>query len=246
MISGGARHINAYRQIYVLSKKMCNGNIININPSFNKLSTRKHSTFNRIRSFPEKYIQYGTYTNRLPASTIPLISPQIMTSLCEFSTTVSNAENETVLNPSHPILTDNNQSSDSKEPEAKAISLDFRDYFDVHKLFTTKDLFNARVHLGHSVRSLLPQMRPFIYGVRFDTCIFDLDETALLLRQALNFMAHVANRGGIILFVARQPQMVHMVERTAIECGEYAQCRQWSTETFTATRMVRFRVNLFI
>jgi small subunit ribosomal protein S2 len=26
-----------------------------------------------------------------------------------------------------------------------------------------------------------------------------------------------------------------MVERTAVECGEYAQCRQWSTEIFTAT-----------
>ena len=57
-------------------------------------------------------------------------------------------------------------------------------------------------------------------------------------------MAHVAHRGGIILFVARQPQMVHMVERTAVECVEYAQCRQWSTEIFTATTKVSVQFNI--
>ena len=90
------------------------------------------------------------------------------------------------------------------------------------------------------------QMRPFIHGTRFDTCIFDLDETSLLLRQALNFMAHIAHRGGIILFIGRQPQMAHMVERTAIECGEYAHCRQWNTMAFTASHQVRLIYGFFV
>ena len=81
-------------------------------------------------------------------------------------------------------------------------------------VFSVADLFKARVHLGHTPRSLTEQMRPFIYGTRFDVCIFDLDETAVLLRQSLNFLAHISYRGGIILFVARQPQIVHLVERT--------------------------------
>ena len=78
------------------------------------------------------------------------------------------------------------------------------------------------------------QMKPFLYGHRFDTTIIDLDETALLLRQALNFMAHIAYRGGVIMFLVRQPQFVHLVERTAIESGEYAHCRKWKTEILTA------------
>ena len=77
-------------------------------------------------------------------------------------------------------------------------------------------------------------MRPFIYGHRFDTTIIDLDETSLLLRQALNFLAHIAYQGGIILFMARQPQIVHLVEKAAIECGEYAMCRKWRTEILLA------------
>ncbi len=60
--------------------------------------------------------------------------------------------------------------------------------------FSVADLFKARVHLGHTPRSLTEQMRPFIYGTRFDVCIFDLDETAVLLRQSLNFLAHIAYR----------------------------------------------------
>jgi len=116
----------------------------------------------------------------------------------------------------------------------EAAALKARDFFGVHKLFTVKDLFDARVHLGHKHAEL--QMRPFIYGTRFDVNIIDLNETALLLRQALNFLAHIAYRGGIILFVARQPQMVHMVERAAIECGEYAHCRVWVEDIFTAPK----------
>ena len=38
------------------------------------------------------------------------------------------------------------------------------------------------------------------------------------------------------MFVSRQPQMVHLVERTAIECGEYAHCRKWESEMFMAPR----------
>ena len=89
--------------------------------------------------------------------------------------------------------------------------------------------------LSLSFSCLTPQMRPFVYGNRFDTSIIDLNETALLLRQALNFLAHLAYRGGIVLFVVRQPQFVHMVEQAAIECGEYAHCRPWESMVFTAS-----------
>ena len=73
-------------------------------------------------------------------------------------------------------------------------------------------LFDARMHLGHTIRSLNPQMNKwvpcflprdhlrwsfltrFVFGSRFDMSIVDLDQTALHLRQALNFTAHIAYR----------------------------------------------------
>jgi len=111
------------------------------------------------------------------------------------------------------------------------------DYFGVHNLFTVKMLFDSRMHLGHTVRSLEHQMTKFVFGTRFDMCILDLDKTAFHLRQALNFTAHIAYRGGIILLVCRQPSLVHMVDRAAMECGEYSSTVPWKTEAFTASTL---------
>ncbi|XP_042904569.1 small ribosomal subunit protein uS2m isoform X1 [Parasteatoda tepidariorum] len=111
--------------------------------------------------------------------------------------------------------------------------LDHPDFFEVQNLFTVKDLFDARVHYGHTMGTLNEHMRQFILGSRQGTLIFDLDQTAELLRDALNFIAHIAFRGGIILFVARYKQNSYIIEKTALECGEFCHTRNWFMGTFT-------------
>ena len=53
-----------------------------------------------------------------------------------------------------PLLSRMNSSSSTKTETkvTKAVidPMKTRDYFGVHKLFTIKDLFEARVHLGHT------------------------------------------------------------------------------------------------
>lgn len=120
----------------------------------------------------------------------------------------------------------------SLEPfESKA--LNNPDYFKVHNLFTVKDLFDARVHYGHKVGSLDERMLPFIYGSRLGHIIFDLDKTAEYLRNALNITAHIAYREGVIVFFMRNAQNSHIVEKTALDCGEYAHTRFWRGGIFT-------------
>lgn len=112
------------------------------------------------------------------------------------------------------------------------------DFFHIYDTFNVKDLIQARVHFGHKEGSLHDHMRPFIFGSRLGHLIFDLDQSAELLRQALNFTAHVASRGGVILFIAKNPQISRLVENTAKECKEFAHTRQWKLGTFTnATRL---------
>ncbi len=77
------------------------------------------------------------------------------------------------------------------------------DFFGVHKLFTVRELFESRVHLGHKSGTLNQHMTQYIFGSRLGLLIFDLDKTAQLLRDALNFTAHMAFRGGVILFINR-------------------------------------------
>lgn len=111
------------------------------------------------------------------------------------------------------------------------------DFFGVGQLFTVADLFEARVHLGHKEGSLNEHMQQFVFGSRLQHLIIDLDQTAVLLREALNFAAHVAFRKGIVLFVSRHRQTALTVERCARECGEYAHTRYWFPGTFTNVKM---------
>lgn len=108
-----------------------------------------------------------------------------------------------------------------------AEALQHPDYFNVHNLFTISDLFDARVHYGHKEGSLNEKMASYMYGTRLSHCIFDLDQTAIHLRQALNVAAHIAYRDGIILFLNRGAQNAHLVEKAAMECGEFAHTRYW-------------------
>lgn len=107
------------------------------------------------------------------------------------------------------------------------------DYFNVANLFTIRDLFEARVHLGHKDGSLDDNMKPYIFGSRLGHLIFDLDQTAENLRRALNVTAHVAFQGGVILFFCRNALNAHNVEKAATECGEFSHTRYWRGGVFT-------------
>jgi len=138
-------------------------------------------------------------------------------------------------------LQPNTKESDlSNVPESSEVTtldpLTHPDFFQVHKMFTVKDLYDARVHYGHKETALNKHMETFIFGSRLGYLIIDLDQTAELLRQALNFTAHIAFQGGIILFISRNPQVTHLVDKTAKECKEFAQTRRWRHGLFPNSR----------
>ncbi|KAM6431047.1 small ribosomal subunit protein uS2m [Liasis olivaceus] len=101
------------------------------------------------------------------------------------------------------------------------------DFFNLQELFSVRDLFEARVHLGHKSSSRHRFMAPYLFGCRLEQDIIDLEQTARHLQLALNFTAHIAFRKGIILFVSRHRQTSHRVETVAKECGEFAHTRYW-------------------
>lgn len=51
--------------------------------------------------------------------------------------------------------------------------------------FTMRQLLEAGVHFGHRTRRWNPKMRPFIFGVRNDVHILDLQQTVPMLDQSL-------------------------------------------------------------
>lgn len=141
----------------------------------------------------------------------------------------------------------------AREPErdsdrsARILSepLKHSDFFNVKELFSVRSLFNARVHLGHKAGCRHRFMEPYIFGSRLGQDIIDLEQTATHLQLALNFTAHVAFRGGIILFVSRARQFSHLIESTARSCGEYAHTRYFKGGLLTnAPLLLGARVRL--
>lgn len=60
----------------------------------------------------------------------------------------------------------------------------------------------------------------------------------IYFQLALNVLAHIAYRGGIILFVSTHPQFEELTQRTARDCGEYFITRKWRAGTLTNSYML--------
>src|SRR5437660_9150565 len=105
-----------------------------------------------------------------------------------------------------------------------------------------KDLIEAGVHFGHRASRWNPKMRPYIYGKRNLIHIIDLRETVRGLLRAYRFLAQVASRGSLILFVGTKRQAKEAIEREAGRCGMPYVSERWLGGTLTNYRTIRDRL----
>src|SRR4051794_14828466 len=78
-----------------------------------------------------------------------------------------------------------------------------------------KELLEAGVHFGHQTRRWNPKMRRFIFGERAGIHIIDLQQTDRLLKQAQDFAADIASRGGTVMFVGTKKQARDSIKEAA-------------------------------
>jgi small subunit ribosomal protein S2 len=105
-----------------------------------------------------------------------------------------------------------------------------------------KDLIEAGVHFGHRASRWNPKMRPYIYGKRNLIHIIDLRETVRGLLRAHRFLAQVASRGSLVLFVGTKRQAKETIEREAARCGMPYVSERWLGGTLTNYRTIRDRL----
>ncbi|ORZ33433.1 ribosomal protein S2, flavodoxin-like domain-containing protein, partial [Catenaria anguillulae PL171] len=102
---------------------------------------------------------------------------------------------------------------------------------------TTQDLIAATTHIGHAPSRSTPQTLAYLLGTRQGLHIIDPNATLAHLRRAAAFARLVAANGGIVLFVANDPQVQHL----AVEAAEYAGAfyvTQWTPGTLTNAQQV--------
>lgn len=95
------------------------------------------------------------------------------------------------------------------------------------------DLLKAGVHFGHQRSRWHPKMAPFIFTVRNEICIIDLEQTAARLKKAVAFAEEVAARNGKVLFVGTKRQAQPIVREAAARVRMPSVSERWVGGTFT-------------
>jgi len=86
-------------------------------------------------------------------------------------------------------------------------------------MVTMKDLLECGVHFGHQTRRWNPKMKKFIFGVRKNIYIIDLQKTLRYFRYTYNVVRDAAAQGETMIFVGTKKQASEAVKRAAENCG---------------------------
>ncbi len=82
-------------------------------------------------------------------------------------------------------------------------------------MVTMKDLLECGVHFGHQTRRWNPKMKPFIFGVRKNIHIIDLQKTLRYFRYTYNIVKDAAAEGKTIMFVGTKKQASETIKEYA-------------------------------
>jgi small subunit ribosomal protein S2 len=101
------------------------------------------------------------------------------------------------------------------------------------------ELLKAGAHFGHQTSRWNPKMSNYIFTVRNNIHILDLEKTRTKLLDAMAFVKGVASRGGSVLFVATKRQSKNAVRDAAIASGQPYIITRWLGGTFTNFRTIQ-------
>lgn len=104
---------------------------------------------------------------------------------------------------------------------------------------TMRDMLEAGVHFGHQTERWNPKMRPYIFGAKNGVYIINLQLTARLLRDALNFVSRMGQRGDQILFVGTKRQAQDVMVQEAQRCNQPYVAHRWLGGMLTNFRTIR-------
>ena len=93
--------------------------------------------------------------------------------------------------------------------------------------FTLRQLLEAGVHFGHHTRRWNPRMSPYLFGVRNQVHIIDLQQTVPMLDRALRAVRDTTAAGGRVLFVGTKRAAAEHVAEAANRCGQYYVNHRW-------------------
>jgi len=92
---------------------------------------------------------------------------------------------------------------------------------------TMKELLEAGVHFGHQTKRWNPKMKQYIFGERNGIYIIDLQKTLRLFKEATQFVAEMAAKGKVVLFVGTKRQAQDAIAEEALRCNMFFVNQRW-------------------
>lgn len=86
-------------------------------------------------------------------------------------------------------------------------------------MVSMKDLLECGVHFGHQTRRWNPKMKKYIFGVRKNIYIIDLQKTLRYFRATYQIVADEAAKGKTMIFVGTKKQARGAIREAAEKCG---------------------------
>lgn len=89
------------------------------------------------------------------------------------------------------------------------------------------ELLDAGIHFGHKASRWNPKMAPYVYGVRDEVHIIDLNHTVPLFEIAMQRIYDTVKNNGKVLFVGSKDQASDLVAEYAEKCGQFYVNHRW-------------------
>lgn len=102
-----------------------------------------------------------------------------------------------------------------------------------------RDMLKAGVHFGHQTCHWNPKMASYIYGSRNKIHIINLEKTAPLMSDALNFIGSIAAKKGKVLFVGTKPAACNIIKEEAQRCRMPYVDHRWLGGMLTNYKTIR-------
>jgi small subunit ribosomal protein S2 len=108
-----------------------------------------------------------------------------------------------------------------------------------------QEMLEAGIHFGHKTRYWNPAMAPYIYGIRSQIHIINLDETLHRFQTALNVIANLAANRGKILFVGTKGAARDIIQQEASRAGMPYVNYRWLGGMLTNYKTIRQSIKRF-
>lgn len=108
-----------------------------------------------------------------------------------------------------------------------------------------EEMYKAGVHFGYSRSSCHPKMQPYLFGLRNNVEIFNLEKVFSCLEKAGNFLKGTGVSGKKILLVATKPEVSEIAREKAEKFQLSYVTERWLGGILTNFKVIRGRIDQY-